>query len=251
MEKDFMKKNYTELRFLVFLVFLFALWMPQGCGGSTPHNENHQDASPTDQNNHNDQTNHNDQAAPDQQQGVCIGVTPIPEDPSQTQPDPPSCPEPAPTCEGALTPSWSLSDVQPQSCGYNKQYGLQSFRGGVVLVALLSAWCGFCRAQLEQLERMRFELDAAGERIYFVVINSADATNDQKQFTDISATPIFQDTEAINAWSKHGGKKDDFYIYDAKGLLRAYLPMNGAVPTTLSTTEGYNTVKQALLDAKK
>lgn len=177
---------------------------------------------------------------------VCIGHTP--QAPStETPTTPPDCGRAAATCPGASMPTWQLKDFQPQSCGYNKTYGLNTFKGKVTLVVLLSAWCGFCRAQIERLEFLRNELDASGQSIHIIAINSADAETDKQAFVDRCAFPLFQDTNETNAWKQHSGQKDDFYLYNTEGKLAAFFSFSNNDTIDLSTPEGYNTIKRAVL----
>jgi thiol-disulfide isomerase/thioredoxin len=182
---------------------------------------------------------------------TCVGVKPAAEA-WQAQPSvegtPPSgeCPS-GPTCEGAPWPRWRLADVQPQSCGYQATYGLDGFEGRPTVVVLLAGWCGFCQAQAVALQKMQLELEAEGKQIHFAVVNASNAEQNQKELTDRCTFPIFQDTAEINAWGLHGGGKDDFYLYDSKGALRAFLPPDGATPTNLSTPVGYEALKAAIV----
>ena len=99
---------------------------------------------------------------------------------------------------------------------------------------------------------MRIELELLKIKVKFVAINSIDANtpNDQKLLTDQCAFPLFQDVDTMQAWQHHSGQKDDFYIYNAQGKLVTYLPVAGTVNTNLSTQEGYDNLKQAILKAK-
>ena len=45
-----------------------------------------------------------------------------------------------PTDEGSDAPTYQLEDFQPQSCGHEAVYGLEPFKGKVVLAALLAGW---------------------------------------------------------------------------------------------------------------
>jgi len=45
-----------------------------------------------------------------------------------------------PTCEGAPFPSWTLLDFQPASDKFGESYGLEAFKGRVVVLALLAGW---------------------------------------------------------------------------------------------------------------
>lgn len=44
------------------------------------------------------------------------------------------------TCVGADTPTWALVDFQPKSDKFETSYGLEAFRGKVLVVALLAGW---------------------------------------------------------------------------------------------------------------
>ena len=39
-----------------------------------------------------------------------------------------------------MAPGWTLPDVQPESCGFQEAYGLSTFRGRILVVALLASW---------------------------------------------------------------------------------------------------------------
>lgn len=161
-----------------------------------------------------------------------------------------SCEAKPNTCVGSPMPSWKLHDFQPQSCGYQQSYGLWSFRGKVTLVVLLAAWCGFCQAQSEKLERMRLELSAQGKDVYFLIVNGQDAEKEQANFVQRTAIPLFQDTATDNVWSKMGGAKDDMFLYDSQGYLSQFFAFSGNVDINLSTDTGYNNLKQAILNTK-
>ena len=71
---------------------------------------------------------------------TCSGVEPI-----STAGDVDSSSQPAERARtavrvGQLHPDWSLRDYQPKSCGFEQEYGLSSFRGRVVVLALLASW---------------------------------------------------------------------------------------------------------------
>mgnify|MGYP001322189745 CR=1 FL=1 len=58
------------------------------------------------------------------------------------------------------------------------------------------------------------------------------------------------DTAEADTWGRLGGSKDDLYIYTPGGVLHAYLPGDGSAGSTdMSTDEGFQNVKAALLDA--
>jgi len=152
-------------------------------------------------------------------------------------------------------PIWRLWDFQPQSCGYDQYYGLDSFEGHVTLVALLAGWCSYCQSQAQRMEQMRLELANEGYAVAMIAINavSADNDDDRQNLVDRCSFPLFQDTDMQDSWSLHGGSKDDMFVYAADGSLAVELPAGGEGPdsTNLGTEEGYMHVKQALIDASE
>ena len=82
------------------------------------------------------------------------------------------------------------------------------------------------------------------------VLNKVGADLAMDQLTDASDLPTFQATWSLNAWAMHGGDKDDFFIYDENGVLTAYFKGYEAPVSDLSTDEGYQNVKEAILEAQ-
>lgn len=177
--------------------------------------------------------------------GPCIGAPVDPGDDEVSAGDPLDCP----TCIDSPWPQWRLVDFQPQSCGYERIYGLEEFRGTVTFVALLSAGCGFCLSQTVYLEQMRLELEGEGHDLDFALVNRHDQSERQSAMTERASFPMFQDIGEGDAWDRHGGHQDDFYVYGAGGALFDYLPAGAERSNTLSTEEGYANVKNAILAA--
>ncbi len=96
---------------------------------------------------------------------------------------------------------------------------------------------------------MRLELKLAGYDVNFVSVNKNDAESYQQKLLDRCKFTLLQDLTTVDVWSLQDGNKDDMYIYGADGTLVDYLPHAGERPTNLSTSDGYNTVKAALMDA--
>ena len=75
--------------------------------------------------------------------GTCVGVKPPmtawATAPRMREPLPDGGAE-CPTCIGAAAPAWQLGDFQTKSCGFGGTYGLEVFRGKVVLLALWAGW---------------------------------------------------------------------------------------------------------------
>ena len=174
---------------------------------------------------------------------------------------------PGPTCRGATVPEWSLLDFQPMSPEFGNFYGLEMFSGTVTLVSLHAAWCAYCRTQALHMETLWKELLDAGFDVQFVTVNKDNAADQEYRnwmlyehddegnqiFDELGNAifrctfPLFQDTEQDGVWGLHGGNKDDFYIYDTNGALALYLPAGADISTRLSTTVGYDNLKNALL----
>ena len=119
------------------------------------------------------------------------------------------------------------------------------------------------------MDQMLGELRAEGYEVEFITVNKINAAEEGYQRAmvyqlsdeneiqyDESGEPIYrctyplvQDIEEINAWELHAGKKDDFYIYGTDGLLARFLPSGTEdFSTRLSTEEGYNNLKNAIVE---
>ncbi|RYG85614.1 hypothetical protein EON77_05240, partial [bacterium] len=100
------------------------------------------------------------------------------------------------------------------------------------------------------------ELESEGVKVNIVGVNSTDAVADQAELTSRASIPFLQDATNANGtsrdtvWQLLGGKKDDLYVYNAKGELTAHLRPSGTVKIDLTTGEGYDTVKAAIEAAK-
>lgn len=152
-----------------------------------------------------------------------------------------------PTAPGSMHPNWRLMDFQPQSCGFGQTYGLDAFRGQTLVVVLLSAGCSYCLGQTIKLEQMRYQLEVEGHDVHFAVVNLKTMADRQDSLVERGSFPLFQDTAEVDAWGLHEGRKDDFYIYDADGVLQTFLPASGEIPTNLSTDEGYANLHDAIV----
>jgi hypothetical protein len=151
---------------------------------------------------------------------------------------------------GSSHPNWKLEDVQPQSCGYEQVYGLDQFHGTPTMVVLLRAGCGFCQAQAEKLQEMKFELAEDDKEVHFVILDEMPfppgSTLPIHKLTERCDFPIFQDTAEVDAWGLHDGRKDDFFFYDSDGVLRNFISDPRLI--NMQTTEGYDFVKGAVLE---
>ena len=150
---------------------------------------------------------------------------------------------------GSSWPTWKLLDFQPKSPKHNQTYGLEQFRGRVTLVALLATWCPYCQRQIEKMEQLRKELSTNKFEVNFAVVNIQSGKDSQDEFISRCSFPLFQDTKEINAFSKHQGGKDDFYIYNERGELTDYFPFLDERNSNLTDPKGYENVKRSLLKA--
>ncbi len=98
---------------------------------------------------------------------------------------------------------------------------------------------------------MRQELKKVNYDLNWAIVNEANAEVNCQALIDECTMPVFQDTKEMDAWGKHKGSKDDIFVYDAKGKLFIYLPVNGTQNTNLSDDKAYAAVKQLVIDATK
>lgn len=159
--------------------------------------------------------------------------------------------DPAGNEPGAPTPSGSLVDFQPLSEGFEQSYGLDRFRGSVLLVALYAGWCNVCIGHAATMEATKPRLLAEGVDVRIVGINDASADSDyeRRSLSDVATFPLFQDTPAAGVWGQLRGTRNDVYIYSSGGLLRGYYPIPGSINIDPQSEEGYARLRQAILDA--
>jgi len=164
---------------------------------------------------------------------------------------------------------WALEDIQPVSPRFGQTYGLSAFGSRVIVMGLHAGWCGYCRSQVAQMERMSNELRAEGLDVQFISVNATSALSERDQrgllyqldelgeiMLDEDGNPVrritfplFQDTRLVNQWDMHRGRKDDFFIYDRDGILTHFLAARGPMTTNLSTDTGYNNLLMAVREA--
>lgn len=180
----------------------------------------------------------------------CVGVDPGDEARTDPEESAVSTGEDAPEIPTTI-PLWRLRDFQPQSCGYDATYGADAFAGKVVVIAMLQGWCTYCQSQALNLDRMRLDLNSHGHKdIVFMAINGTSSDNDEDRgnLSGRCAFPLFQDVENVNAWQLHAGHKDDIVIYDADGNLAKTFRNVDDVVTDLAGEEGYNNIRDAILE---
>lgn len=97
---------------------------------------------------------------------------------------------------------------------------------------------------------MRIEFEIMGADVQFVTINQKGAEDTLEKLLDKSSFALLQDQEDIDVWSLMQGGKDDFYVFNADGTLSQFLPVSGEIDVNLSTDEGYENLKTAILAAE-
>jgi hypothetical protein len=160
--------------------------------------------------------------------------------------------DPEPNEPGAPAPTWSLVDFQPLSEGFQQTYGLDRFRGRVLLVALYAGWCNTCVGNALKMDGAEARLVAEGLDVRFVGINdaSADSDYDRRNLTSVVRFPLFQDTPEVGAWKGLRGTRNDLYLYGPDGVLRAYYSVPGPTNVDPLSDDGYANLRQALSDAR-
>lgn len=158
--------------------------------------------------------------------------------------------EPQPNEPGAAAPDWQLQDFQPLSERYQEVYGLESFRGSVTLIALYAGWCNTCQGAALTLNGLVKEWQAEGLNLRVLALNQANALHDQQALIDRWEYPLFQDTEAVDAFGQHGGTKDDMFVYTAGGVLSAFLKWGGELEVYPFSDAGRQNIENAILEAQ-
>ncbi len=99
------------------------------------------------------------------------------------------------------------------------------------------------------MDTMKEALEAEGLEVAMVAINDADSTDHQDKLVDNCTFPLFQDSDAVDAWELHGASKDDMVVYTPDGTVAVFFDWGGGVESNLATEEGWANVEQALRDA--
>jgi hypothetical protein len=151
------------------------------------------------------------------------------------------------TCPGAAAPGWVLEDVQPRSPRFGQRYGLASFRGQVVLLALIDSLCSYCDSQADKLNTLALELNARRAGVQVVGLSFTAAAANLPALLDVASYPIFQDEDAVGAVDTMGGGSSDLFIYDRRGRLQRFLRTTLEPNVFLYSAAGYASVRDAVL----
>ena len=93
------------------------------------------------------------------------------------------------------------------------------------------------------------ELALEGHPIQVLSVNMPSGKDSQSAMTAKCSYPLLQDLEEIDVWGLMQGGKDDFYIYDQDNRLVQHFPWGSEPALNLSTPEGYEALKGAILQA--
>jgi hypothetical protein len=154
-----------------------------------------------------------------------------------------------PTDEGARAPGWKLRDFQPKSPRFGQVYGLEEFRGSVLVLALYEGNCGTCVAFAQRMNELEQTWQREGLDVRMAIINASFAASSQKTLVEACGFPLFQDTAAVNAWRQQGGSQNDVYVYAPTGRLGTYFHWGGPVAYDPVTRQGQANLRAAVLRA--
>jgi thiol-disulfide isomerase/thioredoxin len=157
--------------------------------------------------------------------------------------------EAAPNEPGASEPGFRLEDFQPASSRFGETYGLDEFRGSVLLLALYAGWCDTCIGSASILNDVYKEWQAEGLNVRVAAINQTNAQPHQKYLVEVCDFPLLQDTEQAGAWDALLGTKDDTYIYDATGVLSRFVDFTANLAEMIVSEQGKAMFRKAIVDA--
>ena len=155
----------------------------------------------------------------------------------------------APNQPGAPAPAFKLEDFQPHSPRFGESYGLDEFRGSVLLLPLYAGWCDTCIGCCDILNDVYKEWQADGLNVRVAAINPINALPHQKYLVEVCDFPLLQDTEQARAWDALLGTRDDTYFYDASGILSTFIDFTANLKQMIVSEAGKALFKQAIIDA--
>lgn len=116
---------------------------------------------------------------------------------------------------------------KPPKWTINGQPIMETTKGNVTLVALLTASVPFCQQQAENLEALlqEFYLENITNLSFFII--NLKLPSEELMINDLKEKvtfPVYQDNDYDNVWQKLQGGSNDIYIYDKCGRLTYYIP---------------------------
>jgi thiol-disulfide isomerase/thioredoxin len=150
---------------------------------------------------------------------------------------------------GASEPGFKLDDFQPKSSRFGETYGLDEFRGSVLVLPLYAGWCDTCIGCCTILNDVYKEWQADGLNVRVAAINPINALPHQKYLVEVCDFPLLQDTEEARAWDALMGSRDDTYFYDAQGILSKFIDFKANLAEMIVSDAGKALFRQAVVDA--
>jgi peroxiredoxin len=157
--------------------------------------------------------------------------------------------DPAPNEPGAKQPGFQLQDFQPQSTRFGETYGLEEFRGSVLVLPLYAGWCNTCLGCANILNDVYKQWQDEGLNVRVAAINPINASHNQKALTLVCDFPLLQDTEQQGAWDALFGIKDDTYVYSPEGVLGTFVRPEADLRRMIVSEAGKALVRKAIVDA--
>lgn len=156
---------------------------------------------------------------------------------------------PSPNEPGSVAPGFELLDFQPKSERFGESYGLDEFRGSVLLMPLYAGWCNTCVACADILNDVYLQWQAEGLNVRVCAINPSSAIRHQKRLVEVCDFALLQDTDDAKAWDALRGSKDDTYVYGPDGILRLFVDFTGDLSQMIVSQAGQARFRQAIVDA--
>ncbi|RYZ09394.1 MAG: hypothetical protein EOO73_03600 [Myxococcales bacterium] len=157
--------------------------------------------------------------------------------------------DPAQNEPGATAPSFLLEDFQPKSPRFGEAYGVEEFRGSVLLMPLFAAWCPDCVACALLLDGVYQEWLEEGLNVRVMSINSDDGRSSRHKLVDVCSFPLLQDTAEANVWGQLQGARDDHYIYTPTGVLDRFYDYGAGQRVDPLSAPGKAALRDAILKA--
>jgi len=150
---------------------------------------------------------------------------------------------------GAPAPAFALEDFQPVSTRFGESYGIEAFKGSVLLMPLFAAWCPDCVGCAVLLDGLYQGWLDDGLNVRVMSINSIDGRSSRQKLIDACSFPLLQDTGDAKVWDDLLGSKDDHYIYTADGILSRYYDYNAGQRVDPLSAPGKAALREALITA--
>jgi hypothetical protein len=150
---------------------------------------------------------------------------------------------------GAPAPGFKLEDFQPASARFGETYGLDEFRGSVLVLPLYAGWCDTCIGCCSILNDVYKQWQADGLNVRVAAINPINALPHQKYLVEVCDFPLLQDTEEVRAWDALQGSRDDTYFYDAHGTLSKFIDFKANLAEMIVSEAGQALFRDAVVAA--